>query len=182
MFTAALVIAQKWKQINYLDGWTTREYTIMDYYAVIESTASCHNMKRALWWKGHTRGHILYDSTSMNETTQIHKSKETVLARNQNVITGKQFKYFSYLLIYYLYVCICIRIHGKAHMESRGQLVEVGFLFPTMRIQLKWPELMPSIEASGRAREEELSVKLLLGWWKRYGIRQWWRLKSLENY
>lgn len=47
-------------------------------------------------------GHILYDSTSTNETTQIHKSKETVLARNQNVVTGEQFKYFSYLLIYYL--------------------------------------------------------------------------------
>lgn len=88
---------------------------------------------------------------------------KTVLARNQNVVTGEQFKYFSYLLIYYLYVCICICIHGKAHTESRGQLEEVGFLFPTMWIQLKWPELMPNIEASGRAREEQLSVRLHSG-------------------
>lgn len=48
-------------------------------------------------------------------------------------------------------------------MEIRGQLVEVGFLLPIMRIELKLPELMPSIEASGRAREEQLSVRLHSG-------------------
>lgn len=57
---------------------------------------------------------------SMNETTQIHKSKETVLARNQNVVTGEQFKYFSYL-IDLLFVCMYMYMYTwqSTHGDQR---------------------------------------------------------------
>lgn len=158
-------------------------YHTVNYYSAIERKhCFMPQYEKRTMIKEHTQGHILYDSISTNETSWIYKSIETVVARNHNGETGEQFKLFSFLFT----VCICeyAHVYMSKHMwRSEDKRVEVGFLLPpcgpTQVVRLDRCQAPRHLVSPWGTVNSVWSY--ILGWWKHYGMRQWWWLHSLEN-